>query len=114
MSLTWRQKFNKVFKLPLDTSHSIDDISNMTKINKSILQEAYNRGVGASKTNPESVRNKTTFRKRKEGYALSQRLSPEAWGMGRLYGLVMSNPKQVGEGKPDRDLYLEALKNKKN
>jgi hypothetical protein len=34
--------------------------------------------------------------------------------MGRLYGLVMSNPKQAGEGKPDRDLYLEALKNKKN
>lgn len=105
---TFKQQYNKKYKQPLNTSNSIDDISKQTGIKKSILQDAYNRGVGASKTNPQSVRNKITGKK---GAIPSMRMSPERWGMGRLYGFVMKNPKQVGKGKPDRDLF-DKIKNK--
>ena len=108
---TFKEKYNKKYKQPLNTSNSIDDISKQTGIKKSILQDAYNRGVGASKTNPQSVRNDKTGQKKAGGYSAQKRMSPERWGMGRLYGFVMKNPKQVGKGKPDRDLF-DKIKNK--
>jgi hypothetical protein len=43
--------------------------------------------------------------KKDSGFPLSQRMSKERWAYARVYGFVMKNPKQVGEGKPDSDLY---------
>jgi hypothetical protein len=106
---TWKDKYNKKYGFDKDASHSLADISKTTGIKKSILQEVYNRGVGASKTNPSSVRNDKTGNKKEGGYSASKRMSPERWGYGRTYGFVMKNSKQVGKDKPDNDL-LEKIK----
>jgi len=101
---TFRQKYNKKYGFARDASHSLDDIAKQTKIKKSILQEVYNRGVGARKTNPESVRSATTGKK-VGGKSLRGKMTAEQWGQARVYGFVMQNPRQVGEGKPDSDLF---------
>ena len=60
---TFREKYNIKHGFRKNASHSIDDIAKTTKIKKSILQQAYNRGIGAAKSNFESVRNKETGKK---------------------------------------------------
>jgi len=107
---TFKEKFNIKYGFDKDESHSISEIAKITGIKKSILQEAYNRGVGAWKTSKESIRNKYTGEKREGGFPASQRMSKQAWSFGRVYGLVMNNRKQTGKGKPDRDL-REQIKN---
>jgi len=107
---TFKEKFNIKYGFKKDEPHSISEISKITGIKKSILQEAYNRGSGAWKTSKESIRNKYTGEKREGGFPASQRMSKEAWSFGRLYGLVMNNRKQTGKGAPDRDL-REMIKN---
>lgn len=101
---TFREKYNSKHGFGKRDSHSLDDISKTTGIKKSILQQVYNRGTGAFKTNPTSVRS-TTGAKRPGGFPAAKRMSVEAWSFGRVYGFVMRNPKQVGEGKPDNDLF---------
>lgn len=84
---THREQFLKIYELPKNTSLSISDISYLTDIPTSILQEVYNRGVGAWKTNIESVRIKGTYDKNPDTnkYPRSSRLTKEQWGMARLY-----------------------------
>lgn len=101
---TFKAKYNNKYGFSKNESHSLDDIAKTTKIKKSILQQVYNRGSGAYDTNPSSVRSKSGD-KRDSGYAKSNRMSKEAWSFGRVYGFVMKNPKQVGDGKPDDDLF---------
>jgi len=104
MVLTNREKYNKQYGFKRNESHSLSDIAKTTGISKSILQQAYNRGVGARKTNPESVRREKDGKK-VGGKSLAGKMSAERWAFGRVYGFVMKNPKQVGEGKPDNDLF---------
>lgn len=54
------------------------------------LQEIYNRGIGAWKSNPESVRLKKDFSKNPNlaKYPRSQRLSKEQWAMARVFSFV--------------------------
>jgi len=106
---SFKNKYNRKFKNPLNQSNSLEDISKNTKIKKSILQEVYNRGSGAWKSNPTSVRSKSGD-KRQSGFPLKNRMGKEAWSYARVYGFVMKNPKQVGKGKPDNDLFLETKK----
>jgi len=73
--LTYREKFNKKYKFPADTSHSIAQIAKITGYKKAGLDTIFNKGVGAYKTNPASVRPSVK--------------SPEQWGMGRVYSAVM-------------------------
>lgn len=101
---TFKAKYNNKYGFSKNESHSLNDIAKTTGIKKSILQKVYNRGTGAYKTNPTSVRNKSGD-KRSGGFPASQRISVEAWSYGRVYGFVMKNPKQVGDGKPDDDLF---------
>ena len=105
---TWREKFFNLYKLE-EQPLSVEDISKITNLPLDILQDVYNRGYGASKTNKESVRNEETGRKRKEGYSKYKRMSSEKWAYGRLYGFIMDNPKQTGKNKPDYDLKLKLL-----
>jgi hypothetical protein len=72
---TYKQKFNKKFKQPKDKANSIQDISNLTGYKLSGLKVIFNKGVGAYKTNPASVR--PTVK------------SPEQWGVARIYSAVM-------------------------
>jgi len=54
MVLTNKQKFNMKYKQPKNTANGKDDIVRLTGIPKKILDEVYDRGVGAYKTNPQS------------------------------------------------------------
>jgi len=101
---TFKSKYNNKYGFPKNESHSVEDISKTTGIKKSILQDVYDRGVGAWKSNPTSVRSKSGDKK-DSGFPLSKRMTKERWAYGRVYGFVMKNPKQVGEGKPDNDLF---------
>ncbi len=102
---TWRQKYNIKYGFDEDESHSLSDISKTTNIKLSIIKQAYDRGRGAAVNNSASVRNANTGNKGVRG----PKMSPEQWGYGRAYGLVMKNPRQVGPSAPDRDLHIEAL-----
>jgi hypothetical protein len=101
---TFKSKYNNKYGFPKNQSHSVQDISKTTGIKESILQDVYDRGIGAWKSNPTSVRSKSGDKK-DSGFPLSKRMTKERWAYGRVYGFVMKNPKQVGEDKPDNDLY---------
>ena len=103
---TFRQSFNQFFNFPDDASHSLDEIASLTGVDKRILQQVFDRGVGAWTTNPTSVRSKQGVKKN-EGFAVRNRMTKEQWGYARVYGFVMSNNKQVGANKPDDDLYRQ-------
>lgn len=101
MVLTNKQKFNKKYKFKTNESHSIDEIAKITKIKKSILQEVFNRGVGARKTNPQSVR-RASDGKKIGGKSLKGKMTGEQWGYARIYSFVMKQPGTWG--KADKDL----------
>lgn len=79
MTLTYKQLFNKKYGYPLNKSHSIENISKITGYKLSGLQTIYNKGVGAFRTNPSSVR--------------PQVKTPEQWGFARIYASVNKNSK---------------------
>lgn len=84
---TYKQKFNKRYNFPLDTSHSRADLS---KISIGILNQVYSRGVGARETNPQSVRNAKTGKK-VGGKSLqgTSKMSGPQWGQARIYSFLM-------------------------
>ena len=106
---TNKQKFNKKYGFKLDEGHSKAEISKLTGIPKSILDQVYDRGVGARKSNPESVRSASSGKKI-GGKSLRGKMSAEQWAMGRVYGFVMKSPGTWG--KADKDL-AEKVKQKK-
>ncbi len=97
---TYRQKFLDRYELP-DRSYSLEEVSKITSVPMDILQEVYNRGIGAYKTNPQSVRLKGSFVKNVAA-PLSKKLSKEQWAMARVMSFVMGNPKH------DNDLRANA------
>tara|TARA_S200002703_G_scaffold91454_1_gene78961 strand:+ start:1335 stop:1607 length:273 start_codon:yes stop_codon:yes gene_type:complete len=78
MVLTYKQKFNKKYKQPLNQSNSLSDISRLTGYKKSGLQTIYNKGTGAFRTNPQSVR---------------PNMTKESWSMARVYAAVNKSSK---------------------
>jgi uncharacterized protein (DUF2132 family) len=76
----------------MDTSLSLLEISQLSKIPLEALQSVFNRGIGAYKTNPESVRVKGTFIK-DPSVPISQKLSKEQWAYARVYAFVMKTQK---------------------
>jgi hypothetical protein len=78
MVLTYKQRFNMKYGFPKDESHSVAEISKLTGYKLSGLKTIVEKGKGAFFSNPESVR--------------AQVLSPDEWGMARLYSAV-------GDGK---------------
>lgn len=106
---TNKQKFNAKYKFPRDAPHSKAEISRLTGIPRSILDDVYDRGKGARRSNPESVRSASTGKK-VGGKTLKGKMSAEQWGMGRVYSFVM---KQSGTwGRADKDL-ADKVKKKK-
>lgn len=75
MVKTYKDKFNEKYGFPKGTSHSINQISKLTGYKLSGLKIIFNKGVGAYKTNPSSVRPQVT--------------SPEQWAYARIYSAVM-------------------------
>ncbi len=79
MVMTYKQKFNKKYKQPLNKSNSLNDISRLTGFKKSGLQTIYNKGIGAFKTNPQSVRPMVK--------------SKEQWAIARVYAAINPSSK---------------------
>lgn len=99
--VTNKEKYNAKFNFKKGSPHSKADISKTTGIPKRILDEIFDRGVGARKSNPESVRSATTGEK-VGGKSLRGKMSAEQWGYGRIYSFVMKQPGTWG--KADKDL----------
>ena len=76
--------------------YSLSELSKTSKVSKPILQQVYDRGIGAYKTNPTSVRMKGTFRKGVKA-PYSKKLSKEQWAMARVYSFLDGNPKHDGD-----------------
>ena len=96
MGVTHRQHFLKVNKLE-DRSYSLSELSKISGYSLKTLQEVYNRGIGAYKTSPLSVRMKETFKKGVNA-PMSQKLSKEQWAFARVYSFL------DGSKKHDTDL----------
>lgn len=75
MVYTYKDRFNKKYGFPKGTPHSLEDISKITGYRLSGLKTIFNKGIGAFKTNPQSVR--------------PQVKSPEQWAFARVYSAVM-------------------------
>jgi hypothetical protein len=104
---TFKQKFNRRFKQDKDESNSKSKMSKLTGIPKSILDEVYDRGVGAYKTNPQSVRMKGTFKKNVKA-PLSKKLSKEQWAISRVYAFIMKTLNPREPQNQDKDLIKKA------
>lgn len=89
--MTRRENFLKKKGLP-DRSYSLKELSKIAGLPISTLQLVYNRGIGAYKTNPESVRMEGTFEKNVNA-PMSMKLSKEQWAMARVYSFLDGNPK---------------------
>jgi hypothetical protein len=89
--MTHRQRFLRRNKLE-DKSYSLKELSSISNVPLSILQEVYNRGIGAYKTNFRSVRLKGSFVKNVDAPA-SAKLSKEQWATARVYSFLDGNPK---------------------
>ena len=94
MPLTYKQKFNKKYGQPLNESNSLKEISDKTGYKLSGLQTIYNKGIGAYKTNPQSVRPNVK--------------SADQWAYSRVYSSIDKTSKSY---KFDKDL-LEKKKKK--
>lgn len=90
--MTRRENFLKRKGLSTDKSYSLKELSRFAGVPISTLQVVYNRGVGAYKTNPESVRMQGTFEKNVDA-PMSMKLSKEQWAMARVYSFLDGNPK---------------------
>lgn len=88
MGQTHKQRFNKKYGFPLNQSHSLMEVSKLTGIKPTILQQVYNRGIGAWKTNIRSVRMKDGTK----NYKVTNRkkkMTKEQWASSRTYSFVM-------------------------
>ena len=77
--MTWKTKFNKKYGQPADASNSLSKIAKLTGIPRSGIQKIYNKGIGAYKTNPSSVRPNVK--------------SKEQWAYARVYASVSPGSK---------------------
>ena len=104
--MTNKNEYLKRHKLHNDESLSKKEISKISKIPIKILDEVYDRGIGAHKSNPESVRTKEG--KKDPKAPMSNKMSKEQWAMARVYSFVN---KVEGKKKLNHDLDLaEKLK----
>lgn len=104
---TNRERFLKKHNLPMDTHLSLNEISKLAKMPMNALRKVYDRGIGAAKTNLESVRLRPGTKygpayKKNVVAPASAKLSPEQWAYGRVYAFVMKT-QSVFKGA-DRDV----------
>ena len=88
---TNKESYNARYKLPKDTSHSRAEISRRTGIPTRILTAVYRRGLGARRSNPQSVRSASSGKKI-GGSSLRGKMSGPQWGPARIYSFIMKRP----------------------
>jgi hypothetical protein len=89
MVLTYKNKFNKYYGYNKDEPHTLEEIAKISGYNLDHLQIIYNKGIGAYKTNPSSVRSNVK--------------SPEMWALARVYSAIMGGK----AAKIDKDHLIE-------
>jgi hypothetical protein len=89
--MTHRESFLKKKNLP-DKSYSLKELAKIAGVPIHVLQMVYNRGIGAYKTNPESVRMLGSYKKGVDA-PMSMKLSKEQWAMARVYSFLDGNTK---------------------
>ena len=107
MVVTNKQLFNKKYGYSKEEAHSKGRISKLTGIPVRILDKVYYRGVGARKSNPQSVRSASSGKK-VGGASLRGKMSGAQWGYSRIYSFVMKRPGTWQ--KADKDLADEVRK----
>jgi hypothetical protein len=95
MPETYKQKFNKKYGQPKDKSNSVEDVSRLTGFKKAGLKKIIEKGEGAYRTNPQSVRPNVK--------------SATQWGVARMYSAVMGGAAK----KYDKDLLVKKKSAKK-
>lgn len=108
MVLTNKQKFNKKYGFKRDEPHSKAEISKLTGISKRILDQVYDRGLGARKSNPQSVRSLSG--KKVGGKSLKGKMSGPQWAMARVYSFAVGGKTRQ---TADKDLWEKHLKSKR-
>ena len=73
--VSYKDKYNTKYGYSKGESHDLEEISKDTGVSIKGLQQIYNKGIGAYKTNPQSVRPNVK--------------SKEQWAMARVYSSVM-------------------------
>ena len=81
--MTNRSEYLKRHNIEKGESLSLDEMSKLSKVSKSILQKVYDRGIGAHKTNPGSVRNVKGVKG-----GPGKKLSKEQWAYARVYSFL--------------------------
>lgn len=79
MVSTYRNKFNIAHGFPKDASHSIEEISKLSGYKLSGLRTIYSKGLGAYRTNPQSVRPNV--------------MSADQWAYSRVYASIYPGSK---------------------
>jgi hypothetical protein len=74
-----------------EKGYSLKELSKISKVSLSTLQKVYDRGIGAYRSNPTSVRMKRSFKKNVNA-PYKMKLSKEQWGMARVYSYLDGNP----------------------
>lgn len=90
--MTHRERFLKKHNLPLDDEYSFKELSHYSGFPIGALKQVYHKGLGAYHTNYTSVREKGTFKKGTNAPP-SKKLSPQQWGMARVYAFLDKEPK---------------------
>jgi hypothetical protein len=87
---THRESVLRKLGLPKTEHLSLEELSKAFKLPLSALQEVYNRGTGAWKNNPSSIRLKKYFNKNPNltQFPRSARLGKEQWAYARVYSFL--------------------------
>ena len=99
---TFKEKFNKKYKQPLNKSNTLKEISDLTGFKLSGLKKVYAKGIMARKNNPQSVR-RVSDGKKVGGTSLKGKMSGPQWAFARVYSAVMRG----GAYKFDKDLLVK-------
>jgi hypothetical protein len=84
---THREQYLKSIGKDPNKSYSLREISNFGPVSYRDINEIYNRGRGAWKTNIRSVRTKGSFKKN-QNLPRSRKLSAEQWGYARVMAFL--------------------------
>lgn len=83
---THRIRYLRKMGLDPKESYSLNELAKVSGVPVSILQEVYDRGTGAWKSNPESVR----LLSGEKNYSASRKgkMSKEQWSSARVYSFL--------------------------
>jgi len=110
---TFKEKYNKRYGQALDSSNSKAKIARQSGISINIINEVYDRGIGAYKNNLASVRLKGSFKKNPDlRKGASMRLSKEQWALARVYAFVGKALDKDEPQNQDLDLIAKVRKKK--